>query len=912
MLCRPAPAALHRGARCARPRLCCQTRGISQDDSHAALCRELLVLAERGSVVPAERRLQSFAPSSLLSPTEGAMFAAAASPLRFRGAAFRSLLLAAINAGDAERTARFAAGFSKLLPDGSSSMTMQAERDSQLENAPSGAEVLGRLLCQTDAEKATQWLASLHGAGPLAETLRHRLAVHAARHYRDLERAWSQLLSSSVVVEDAAAASQQALQRLAQGPEPLRTELWLQRLEGAAGPWPIDQDTGLLAAARQGRPRATLRFLRRRAGHLRAWLRNGTSTRNEDQSAGLDQKMLVFLACERGGQSGLAVQWLRCIQAAGHVPQVQYFAYTMRALAKEGLARDAERCFRDMVRCLEATTSEYTILIRACAKLGDSKRALAWITRMHAAFVNVDVFGYNGLLGAYAAEADFQSAFKLIKDMECGVLNGVSPDAASFAAAANAACTAASFSTTRARRHFLDAAEQLAERSRAAMVEVDGAVYQRILRHSARHGDAERVGRFLRRMSSLSMEPGPSALLEALQASGAAPFLGSALDLADGLGNRGAILLARPFAELGDWRGVQRLQTTATAVSAVSAVSAAEPASVWPMLRLAALAEAVPRRRQRCLEAAGDFLLAGGRLSAQDDDEVCSAAAVLLRRGLGGRAVRERRRSAAAAAPLTNHAGLAGCRHSHLICAGRVSAALDSGDPRRAEAWLCRKDSWRDHIVVLLVLVMRRQEDMRRRSVEDRGKPSPQQRYRESAEERGLAAAARLAAAVAAATSHHPAQAAHAHPPGEKFRLRRHSAIGCRTVPGQPTPPVRQAWGAPPEAPKEARPCLALGAPPHYGHVWHVHRAPDVLRDRQHPFGHAALIPAGVKREALPSTARSGRGKPQERTLGLLLWAYEPPVHCRAMGGTQQRDAALGRSSLLRLQLWDGVRAQGA
>ena len=43
----------------------------AEDDSHAALCRELLVLAERGSVVPAERRLQSFAPSSLLSPTEG-------------------------------------------------------------------------------------------------------------------------------------------------------------------------------------------------------------------------------------------------------------------------------------------------------------------------------------------------------------------------------------------------------------------------------------------------------------------------------------------------------------------------------------------------------------------------------------------------------------------------------------------------------------------------------------------------------------------------------------------------------------------------------------------------------------------------------------------------------------------------
>ena len=95
---------------------------------------------------------------------------------------------------------------------------------------------------------------------------------------------------------------------------------------------------------------------------------------------------------------------------------------------------------------------------------------------------------------------------------------------------------------------------------------------------------------------------------------------------------------------------------------------------------------------------------------------------------------------------------------------------------------------------------MRRQEDVRRRSViEDRGKASPQQRFRESAEERGLAAAARLAAAVAAATSHCSSPQAAQLGDG-KFRLRRHSAIGCcRTAPGQPTPPPRPAWVKQPE-----------------------------------------------------------------------------------------------------------------
>ncbi|CAK9055100.1 unnamed protein product [Durusdinium trenchii] len=78
--------------------------------------------------------------------------------------------------------------------------------------------------------------------------------------------------------------------------------------------------------------------------------------------------------------------------------------------------------------------------------------------------------------------------------------------------------------------------------------------------------------------------------------------------------------------------------------------------------------------------------------------------------------------------------------------------------------------------------------DEKRRSYGEEKERSPQ-RYRESAEERGLAAAARLAAAVAAATHGDP-----------KFRLRRHSAIGCS--PSSPQAPFH-AWKEPKEKSKE-------------------------------------------------------------------------------------------------------------
>lgn len=69
---------------------------------------------------------------------------------------------------------------------------------------------------------------------------------------------------------------------------------------------------------------------------------------------------------------------------------------------------------------------------------------------------------------------------------------------------------------------------------------------------------------------------------------------------------------------------------------------------------------------------------------------------------------------------------------------------------------------------------------------------------RESAEERGLAAAARLAAAVAAATGGRDLGGRS----DAKFRLRRHSTIGCEAREARPL----QAWKDPPERHPERHP----------------------------------------------------------------------------------------------------------
>ncbi|CAJ1337682.1 unnamed protein product, partial [Effrenium voratum] len=248
------------------------------------------------------------------------------------------------------------------------------------------------------------------------------------------------------------------------------------------------------------------------------------------------------------------------------------------------------------------------------------------------------------------------------------------PDAASYAAVVSAFSAAAAASR---RRQLLHRAEELLLRSRNVMLEVHGSTYCSLLQSSARLGDAECVGRLWRQLIHLNFQPNLSTRLEVMQVASSAPFLGMAqlaCQAVEAPREEALFLAARPLVELGDWRGVERLlRHKETSIAAA-------------LLQLQALSEAVPRNRQKAMQAASALLSAGGRLTRTQDTEK-ALGAVLLRRALGGREVHERRPEASAGVTLQ---GPLQQRRAAFLCASRVGAALDGNDAERATGWIHR------------------------------------------------------------------------------------------------------------------------------------------------------------------------------------------------------------------------------
>eukprot|EP00435_Cladocopium_sp_Y103_P013565 s593_g3.t1 len=382
------------------------------------LCRDLQLLAARGSLKAAERRLAQQAQQAQHG-TAGALLAANALPPEARGPVFRCMVWAAINADDADAASRWLNGFSRFLPDASSCMTTLEERGSTDLQGPVGAEVLGRLLgmvSEGGAKAAERWFVSLESSGPLAEHFRHRVMLVAA-DVAAVERSlpWLPLVAPP---SDAAVALEQALRRLALGgANPGRVQRWLQRLQTAgftdytAG---IRELTcGLFAAALEGDIPLAEQWQRRLAPDLE----------DADEFESLN---LLLMSCgkngvEDGERAGL---WFQRLLQTDHRPNFLSFVRVMTAFKGCGAIRDVESYFQAMIRCrIDATCSEYTILLRACRLGADSKRAWSWLSRMEEVDVDPDVAGVNALLGALAQEADHRAALELLKEMTSGLRN---------------------------------------------------------------------------------------------------------------------------------------------------------------------------------------------------------------------------------------------------------------------------------------------------------------------------------------------------------------------------------------------------------------------------------------------------------------------------------------------------------
>ncbi|CAL1173610.1 unnamed protein product [Cladocopium goreaui] len=639
------------------------------------LCRELQLLAARGSLKAAERRLaQAQQAQQAQHGTAGALLAANALPPEARGPVFRCMVWAAINADDADAASRWLNGFSRFLPDASSCMTTLEERGSTEGpgRGPAGAEVLGRLLgmvSEGGAKAAERWFVSLESSGPLAEHFRHRVMLVAA-DVAAVERSlpWLPLVAPS----DASVALEQALRRLALTGASRRVQQWLRRLQTAGftdyAPGIRELTCGLFAAALEGDISLAEQWQRRLAADL-------------EDAEEFESLNLLLMSCGKNGveDGERARLWFQRLLQTDHRPNFLSFVRVMTAFKGCGAIRDVESYFQAMIRWrIDATCSEYTILLRACRLGADSQRAWSWLSRMEEVDVAPDVAGVNALLGALAQEAAHRSALEVLKEMTSGLRPF--PDASSYAHVLRAFCAAAKIAT-RGRRDLLRRAEDLLTESREAMLQVDVDAYQQLLRSSTHLGDAECAGRLWGYMKRFGVDPDTSTLLKVLEVSSSAPFLGLAQESYGALPEKSqteeTLLLAlRPLAELGDWRGLERMLQRHLPEGQSAAVA---------MLQLQALSEAMPRKRQRSMDAAGRLLRAGGRLVPAGDEE--SLGSALLRRALGpGR----REMAAMASVPLPRLAGPMRQRQAGLLCASRAKVALDLGDPQRAEGWIHR------------------------------------------------------------------------------------------------------------------------------------------------------------------------------------------------------------------------------
>lgn len=163
-----------------------------------------------------------------------------------RGEAFGWLVVAAGRAEDAEAAAQW--------------LQALAEAGEELSD-----EAFAWLLTFVGKDAAERWFDALAGAGPQAERVRHRLALHALAAAGDAlvaERCLARLLGARVPSRDKWSAADETLHALATSPDPLRASCWLDRLdavswepEGAVGA-PAPGAVGGMAVAAAMRARA--------------------------------------------------------------------------------------------------------------------------------------------------------------------------------------------------------------------------------------------------------------------------------------------------------------------------------------------------------------------------------------------------------------------------------------------------------------------------------------------------------------------------------------------------------------------------------------------------------------------------------------------------------------------------------
>jgi len=549
---------------------------------------------------------------------------------------------------------------------------------------------LGRMLRavaeEGGTEAAEQWFVALDRWGPTAERARHRLVLHAwARRSSDVvatELRFLRLLGARVLAEDRLIATGVALAAVARSADPGRAAIWLARFDACG----IDVSvTGLRAALRaQARlgdvdvAGALLERVREASGGLsKVAAAEGPAIA---ETAMLDCFNVVLRACAVAKRPRLAEEFFTQMRLSRVQPDRASHGAVLHALASAGGNTCRIEAWLGVMPREGVMPSffEYQACLRACADVGDVLRAGQWLSRMGSACEIPDTYCYNFMIVAFARAGDPAAAEAQLAAMETNW--DAPPDTSSYCSVAVAHSKAGDLAS--AERVLCLADDRCRE---AAAPRPHAAAFESLARRCARFGDIARAARLLDRMTEAGLRHTRAVLVDVLQACSPA-YAGLAFrlvrQLEELLTNSAWVLPAhvyragaRPFAELGDWRQVDKVLDLGAGASPEIAAE----------LRLAALANVAAPQRWRVTWAVAQAVAAGVRVSSED-----------LRFAVG---TPERRRGMSTANPAA-------------ACLSHARVTLDGSDEHRAQQWVRR---WAASVVPRVPLLARSCQRGRRR-----------------------------------------------------------------------------------------------------------------------------------------------------------------------------------------------------
>lgn len=180
---------------------------------------------------------------------------------------------------------------------------------------------------------------------------------------------------------------------------------------------------------------------------------------------------------------------------AGHKPDIVSFNLVIRAHAKKGDVRGAEKWFTRMVeRGIQPTLCSYNTVLDACAKADDPEALETWIQRMLERKIEPNVISYATAIYASARRGEEAQAEKWLRAM---IDAGIPPDAVAYNSMIHACGVGGN----------AEGAERWVKEMHARGLETTVTTYTAVIDACAKVGDATRAEKWMEAMITARVQP---------------------------------------------------------------------------------------------------------------------------------------------------------------------------------------------------------------------------------------------------------------------------------------------------------------------------------------------------------------------------------------------------------------------